>query len=312
MESVVIRIWNKRRRQLSRVRGLDLSVIIDGNTRVVVQGITGNEGRFHTLAMKNYGTNVVAGCTPGRGGQAVEGIPVYDRVSEAVKQNRANTSIMFVPARGAKVAVLEAVEAGIKTVVVITEGIPQVDEINFLAKSIKEGVTVIGPNCPGIINPLYKIKVGIMPGHIFKPGKVGIVSRSGTLTYEIAWHITQSGAGESTCVGMGGDPIIGLDYVKLLEMFRKDDETEAVVLIGEIGGNAEEMAAAYIKETRYPKPVVAYIAGRFAPPDKRMGHAGAIIMGKAGTAQSKIEAFTTAGVPVAEKPSDIVRLLKLK
>lgn len=289
-----------------------MSIIIDQYTRVVVQGITGNEGRFHTLAMKNYGTNVVAGCTPGKSGQAIEGVPVYDRVSEAVNKHGANASILFVPAGGAKAAVLEAVEAGIKIIVVITEGIPQVDAINFLAKSIKEGVTVIGPNCPGIINPLHKIKVGIMPGHIFEPGKIGIISRSGTLTYEIAWHITQAGAGESTCIGMGGDPIIGLDYVKLLEMFRKDEETEGVVLIGEIGGNAEEMVAAYIRETRYPKPVVAYIAGRFAPPGKRMGHAGAIIMGDAGTAQSKIEAYTAAGVPVAAKPSDIVRLLKLK
>jgi succinyl-CoA synthetase alpha subunit len=288
-----------------------LSIIIDRETRVVVQGITGNEGRFHALAMQAYGTAVVAGCTPGKGGQNIEGIPVYDNVSEAVNNQRANTSILFVPARGAKAAVLEAVEAGIQTIVVITEGIPQADEIEFVARASRRGVTIIGPNCPGIINPGLKIKVGILPVHIFQPGKVGIASRSGTLTYEIAWHITQSGAGESTCLGMGGDPVIGLDFVRLLEMFREDPETESVVLIGEIGGSAEEMAAKYIRETHYPKPVVAYIAGRMAPPGKRMGHAGAIIMGNAGTAESKIAAYTRAGVPVADKPSDIARLLRV-
>jgi len=289
-----------------------MSVIIDKNTRVVVQGITGNEGRFHTLSMKNYGTNIVAGCTPGKGGQEVEGIPVYDKVVEAVNIHGANTSIMFVPARAAKGGVLEAIDAGIKTIVVITEGIPQADEIEFVARAARKNVTIVGPNCPGLINPGLKIKVGILPVHIFKPGSVGIISRSGTLTYEIAWHVTESGAGQSTCIGMGGDPIIGLDFVKVLEMFRHDDETKGVVLIGEIGGNAEENAARYILETVYPKPVVAYIAGRMAPPGKRMGHAGAIVMGNTGTAKSKIEAYAEAGVPVAEKPSDIVRLLKMK
>jgi succinyl-CoA synthetase alpha subunit len=289
-----------------------MSIIIDPETRVIVQGITGTEGRFHTLDMKKYGTPVVAGCTPGKGGQEVEGIPVYNTVMEAVQQQGANTTIVFVPGNAAKAAVIEAIEAGLKTIVVITEGIPQIDEIEFIARAAQKGVTVIGPNCPGIINPIHKIKVGILPVHIFKPGNVGIVSRSGTLTYEIAWHITQSGAGESTCIGMGGDPIIGLDFVKLLEMFREDHETDGVVLIGEIGGQAEEMAARYIQETDYPKPVVAFIAGRFAPPGKRMGHAGAIIMGEAGTAESKIKAFSAAGVPVAEKPSDILRLLNFK
>jgi succinyl-CoA synthetase alpha subunit len=289
-----------------------LSVIINKDTRVVVQGITGNEGRFHTIAMKNFGTNIVAGCTPGKGGQEVEGIPVYDKVADAVQKRGANTSIMFVPARGAKAGVLEAIDAGIKTIVVITEGIPQVDEIEFVAKAKQKEVIIIGPNCPGIINPGLKIKVGILPVHIFKPGPVAIVSRSGTLTYEIAWHLTEAGAGQSTCIGMGGDPIIGLDFVKLLEMLRKDEETKGVVLIGEIGGTAEENAAKYIIDSNYPKPVVAYIAGRMAPPGKRMGHAGAIIMGNAGTAASKIEAYTRAGVPVAEKPSDIVKLLRLK
>ncbi len=289
-----------------------MSIIINKGTRVVVQGITGNEGRFHTLSMKNYGTSIVAGVTPGKAGQDVEGIPVYDRVVDAVNKHGANTSIIFVPARAAKSSVMESIDAGIKTIVVITEGIPQVDEMEFVARANQQGVIIIGPNCPGIINPNIKVKVGILPVHIFSPGSVGIVSRSGTLTYEIAWHITAAGAGQSTCVGMGGDPIIGLDFVKLLEMFRNDDETKGVVLIGEIGGNAEENAAEYIRKTKYPKPVVAYIAGRMAPPGKRMGHAGAIIMGNAGTAKSKIEAYASAGVPVAEKPSDIVNLLHLK
>jgi succinyl-CoA synthetase alpha subunit len=289
-----------------------VGIILSQGTRVLVQGITGNEGRFHALSMKHYGTQVVAGVTPGKGSQEVEGIPVYDTVAEAVKNHGANTSILFVPAKAAKAGVLEALDAGIKTIVVITEGIPQIDEIEFIAKADKEGAIIIGPNCPGMIDPHLKIKVGILPVHIFKPGPVGIISRSGTLTYEIAWHITESGIGESTCIGMGGDPIIGLDYIRLLEMFRQDEQTKGVVLIGEIGGNAEEMAAKYIRETRYPKPVVAYIAGRMAPPGKRMGHAGAIILGSAGTAKSKIEAYAAAGVPVAEKPSDIVKLLNSK
>ena len=289
-----------------------MSVIVNKDTRVVVRGITGNEGRFHTSSMKAYGTNVVAGVTPGKGGQEVEGIPVFDKIEDAISKCGANTSILFVPARFAKGAVLEDIEAGIKTIVVITEGIPQADEIEFVAKAKKKGVTIIGPNCPGIINPSLKVKVGILPGHIFTPGPVGIVSRSGTLTYEIAGLLTQAGAGQSTCIGMGGDPIIGLDFVTLLEMFGKDPDTKTVVLIGEIGGNAEEMAAKYIKDTKYPKTVVAYIAGRMAPVGKRMGHAGAIIMGNAGTAASKIEAYAAAGVSVAEKPSDIIKLLRLK
>jgi len=278
----------------------------------VVQGMTGNEGRFHTAAMLRYGTKIVAGVTPGKGGQEVEGLPVYDKVEEAVSNHGANTSIMFVPARFAKSGVLEAIDAGIKTVVAITEGIPQSDEIEFTAKASKKGdVIIIGPNTPGAINPSNRMHVGVMPVHVFRPGTIGLASRSGTLTYEIAWHITNAGLGQSACVGLGGDPIVGLDFVKLLEMFKDDEETKGVVLIGEIGGSAEEMAAKYISETNYPKPVVAYIAGRLAPPGKRMGHAGAIIMGSAGTAKSKIEAFTAAGVPVAEKPSDIAKLLKV-
>ena len=289
-----------------------MSIIVNKDTRVVVRGITGNEGRFHTTSMKKYGTDIVAGVTPGKGGQDVEGIPVYNKIEDAVQKHGANTSIFFVPAKYIKSAVIEDINAGIKTIVVITEGVPQVDEMEFVALAEKKGVTVVGPNCPGVIDPNLRIKVGILPVQIFKPGSVGIVSRSGTLTYEIAWHITQAGAGQSTCVGMGGDPIIGLNYIKLLEMFREDPQTDSVVLIGEIGGDAEEMAAKYIKDTKYPKPVVAYIAGRMAPEGKRMGHAGAIIMGNAGTAKSKIEAFNDAGVAVAEKPSDIVKLLQAK
>lgn len=285
--------------------------IVDENSRVVVQGITGNEGRFHTEAMLSYGTKVVAGVTPGKGGQQVQGVPVYSTVSEAVSNDGANTSIVFVPARFAQSAVLEAIEAGIKTVVVITELIPQKDAIEFIAKAEERGTTIVGPNTPGVISPLKRVKVGIMPSHIFKAGGVGIASRSGTLTYEIAWHITSVGLGQSMCVGIGGDAIVGLDFIKLLEMFRDDEETKGVVLIGEVGGQAEELAAQYIGDTRYPKPAVAYIAGRLAPPEKRMGHAGAIVMGNVGTAKSKIEAFTAAGVPVADKPSDIAKLLKL-
>ena len=286
-----------------------MSIIVSENTKVIVQGITGNEGRFHAAAMLRYGTRVVAGVTPGKGGQEVEGVPVYNTVAEAAAKHGANTSIIFVPARFTRSAVLEAIDAGLKTVVVITEGTPQKDAIEFVAKARQKGVIIVGPNCPGVISPVRRVKVGILPDHIFRPGSIGIASRSGTLTYEIAWHISYVGQGQSTCIGLGGDAIVGLDFVTLLEMFQKDDETKGVVLIGEIGGDAEERAAQYIAETKYPKPVVAYIAGRLAPPGKRMGHAGAIIMGSAGTAKSKIEAFNKAGVPVAEKPSDIVRFL---
>jgi len=289
----------------------NLKGIIDENSRVVVQGITGNEGRFHTEAMLRFGTKIVAGVTPGKEGEQVNGIPVYNTVAEAVSNHGANTSIVFVPARFAPGAVNEAIEAGIRTIVVITELIPQKDSIEFIARAEKTGAIIVGPNTPGIINPPKRVKVGIMPNHIFKPGTVGIASRSGTLTYEIAWHVSNAGLGQSTCVGMGGDAIVGLDFVKLLEMFRDDEETKGVVLIGEVGGSAEELAAQYISETKYPKPVVAYIAGRSAPPEKRMGHAGAIVMGNVGTAESKIDAFNAAGIPVAEKPSDIAKLLRV-
>ena len=286
-----------------------MSIIVSKDTKVVVQGITGNEGSFHTSSMLSYGTKVVAGVTPSKGGQEVHGVPVYNTVAEAAGNHGANTSIIFVPPRFTHGAAVEAIDAGIKTLVIITEGIPQRDAIDFVYKATEKGITIVGPNCPGLISPPHCIKVGIMPDHIFAPGSVGIASRSGTLTYEIAWHITNAGLGQSTCVGLGGDPIVGLDFIKLLDMYKDDDETKSVVLIGEIGGNAEEMAARYIAETKYPKPVVAYIAGRLAPPGKRMGHAGAIVMGTSGTAQSKIDAFKKAGVPVAEKPSDIAKLL---
>jgi succinyl-CoA synthetase alpha subunit len=288
-----------------------LRSIVNDNTRVLVQGITGHEGSFHAISMKNYGTRVVAGVTPGKGGQEIDGIPVYDTVLEAVNNHGANTSILFVPANAARHAVLEALAAGIKTLVIITEGIPQKDAIDFINKAKRyEDIIIVGPNTPGVISPEIRVKIGIMPHRVFRPGTIGISSRSGTLTYEIAHHISTAGLGESTCIGLGGDAITGLDFIDLLKVFKKDKETRAVVLVGEIGGNAEELAAQYIAETRYPKPVIAYVAGRFAPPEKRMGHAGAIIIGRGGTAQSKIDAFIAAGVSVAEKPGDVARLLQ--
>ncbi|MGP3667461.1 MAG: succinate--CoA ligase subunit alpha [Candidatus Bathyarchaeota archaeon] len=289
-----------------------MGVIVNRNTKVVVQGITGREGSFHTELMLNYGTNIVAGVSPGKGGEKVHEVPVYDTVEEAVKLRGANTSIIFVPAAYAKDAILEAIDAGIKTIVVITEGIPVKDTMECVDKARKQGVVIIGPNTPGIIAPAEKVKVGIMPAHMFTPGVVGIASRSGTLTYEIAWRISMAGLGQSTCLGLGGDPITGLSFVDVLEMFKNDKETKAVVLIGEIGGNAEEVAAEYIAKTGYPKPVVAYVAGKTAPPGKRMGHAGAIIMGKVGTAQTKIEAFKKVGVSVAENPLEIAKMLQEK
>ncbi len=287
-----------------------MSIYIDETTRLVVQGITGNAGRFQTPPMLRYGTNIVAGVSPGHAGEMVEGVPVYDNVSAAVASQGANTSIVFVPAPRASEVIFQAIAAGIKTIVVISEGIPQLDAIAFIARAQEKGVVIIGPNCPGIISPVHRVKVGIMPGHIFRPGHVGIVSRSGTLTYEIAWHVSQSGRGQSTCAGIGGDPIVGLDFIDVLKQFKDDPHTEAVVIIGEIGGDAEERAAQYIRESAYPKPVAAYIAGLTAPQGKRMGHAGAIIMGERGTARSKVAAFRQAGVPVAEKPSDVVGLLE--
>ena len=285
-----------------------MAILVSENTRAVVQGITGSQGMFHTKLMMEYGTKIVAGVTPGKGGTSVHGIPVYDTVSEATETHKATASIIFVPAPGAKEAAFEAIDAGLNPVIMITEGIPVRDTMEIVAVTREKKTSLIGPNTPGIITP-GECKLGIMPGQVFGKGDVGLMSRSGTLTYEIAAGLTKSGVGETTCVGIGGDPIVGLTFIELLEIFREDKDTKAVALIGEIGGNAEEQAAEYIKKTSYPKPVAAYIAGRTAPPGKRMGHAGAIISGKTGTADSKIEALRSAGVSVAEKPTDVARLL---
>jgi len=284
-----------------------MGVIIGKNTKVIVQGITGTQGSFHTQLMLNYGTKIRAGVTPGRGGQQVHGIPVYDTVEEAIKEHDAGASIIFVPARFAANAVFESLENGLKTIVVITEHIPVREAMQMMARAKRRGTTIIGPNTPGIIVP-RECKLGIMPAHVFQPGVVGVASRSGTLTYEIAAGLTSAGLGQSTCIGLGGDPIIGLSFVDALKMFEDDEQTKAVALIGEIGGNLEEKAADFISKG-YSKPVVAFVAGRTAPPGKRMGHAGAIVMGKAGTAETKINAFNKAGVDVAERPGDVARIL---
>jgi len=285
-----------------------LGLLVGKDTRAIVQGITGTQGSFHTKLMLDYGTQIVAGVTPGKGGARVHGVPVYNTVEEAVKKHGANASIIFVPARFAADAALEALEGGLKTMVMITEHVPVKDAIEVMARAKQYGATVIGPNTPGIITP-GECKLGVMPAHFFKSGIVGVVSRSGTLTYEIAAGISAKGLGQSTCIGLGGDPVVGLSFVEVLRMFEADERTEAVVLIGEIGGNLEELAADFVSREGYSKPVVAFVAGRTAPPGKRMGHAGAIIMGGAGTAQSKIDAFREAGIGVAEKPSDVARLL---
>ena len=285
-----------------------MGIIIDKNTHAIVQGITGTQGRFHTKLMLEYGTKIVAGVTPGKGGARIQDIPVYDTVEAALEKHPADASIIFVPAPFAAEAALEALENGIKIIIVITEHIPIKDAVMVMTYTKQANATIIGPNTPGIITP-GECKLGIMPVHIFNPGETGMISRSGTLTYEIAASLTKSNLGQSTCIGLGGDPITGLNFIDALKMFKKDTKTKAVVLIGEIGGNLEELTAEYIAKQRYPKPVVAFIAGRSAPAGKRMGHAGAIIMGKAGTAKSKIEALRSAGVKIAEKPSDVARLL---
>jgi succinyl-CoA synthetase alpha subunit len=259
--------------------------------------------------MLEYGTTIVGGVTPGRGGQEIHGVPVFDTAREALKQEKAAAAIIFVPAPYAKDATLEAIAADLNPVIVITEGIPVKDEIQMMEIARRKRTTIIGPNTPGIITP-GQCKLGIMPAHIFKPGKVGLVSRSGTLTYEIAAGLTNAGLGQTTCLGVGGDPVVGLSFVDVLKMFKKDAATKAIAMIGEIGGNAEEKAAEYVKKTKYPKPIVAYVAGRAAPPGKRMGHAGAIITGRAGTAETKIESLRAAGVKLALKPGDIAKLIK--
>jgi len=280
-----------------------MSILIGDDTRVVVQGITGGEGTFHTQQMVAYGTKVVAGVTPGKGGQVHEGIPVFNTVAEAVEKAGANASAIFVPPAFAADAILEAVDAGVAVLVTITEGIPTLDMVKAKAALDASETRMIGPNCPGVITP-GKCKIGIMPGDIHAPGSVGVISRSGTLTYEAVAQLTALGLGQSTCIGIGGDPIPGSNFVDLLELFQADEGTEAVVLIGEIGGTAEEEAAAFI-QSKMNKPVVAFIAGQTAPPGKRMGHAGAIIAGGKGTAAEKVKALESAGVAVATSPAEI-------
>src|SRR5467141_1055774 len=280
-----------------------MSILVDKNTRLVVQGITGKEGTFHTKQMVEYGTQVVGGVTPGKGGTKHEGIPVFNTVSDAVKEAGANASVIYVPPAFAADAIMEAAAAGIAVVVCITEGIPTLDMVKVKEYLADRPTRLIGPNCPGIISP-GKCKVGIMPGHIHKEGNVGIVSRSGTLTYEAVFQLTQRGIGQSTAIGIGGDPIIGTNFVDALKLFNEDPQTEAVVMIGEIGGNAEETAAEFIK-THMKKPVVGFIAGQTAPPGRRMGHAGAIISGGKGTAAEKIAAMEKAGLKVAKSPAEI-------
>lgn len=275
-----------------------MSILVNKNSRVVVQGITGKEGMFHTEKMIEYGSPVVAGVTPGKAGQAVLNLPVFNTVADAVKQTGADTSICFVPAAFAADAACEAADAGIKVVVVISEHIPVMDMIRVKAYLKARGTLMVGPNCPGVITP-GECKLGIMPGYIHRPGSVGVISRSGTLTYEVVDQLTKAGLGQSTCIGIGGDPIIGLHFIDLLKMFADDPQTQAVALIGEIGGDAEERAAAYIKE-HFQKPVFGFVAGLTAPPGKRMGHAGAIISGSKGRAEDKLAAMEAAGITVVK------------
>jgi succinyl-CoA synthetase alpha subunit len=281
-----------------------MSILVDNSTRVVVQGMTGNVGQFHTEQMLGYGTKIVAGCTPGRGGQSLMGVPIFNTLREVVKQTGANASCIFVPPPFAADAILEAIDAKIPLVVCITEGIPVMDMIKVRRVLDSQSQTrLIGPNCPGVITP-GECKIGIMPGHVHKAGRIGVVSRSGTLTYEAVGQLTALGIGQSTAVGIGGDPINGTDFIDVLKLFRDDPNTDGVILIGEIGGSAEEQAAAWIKDN-FKKPVAGFIAGRTAPPGKRMGHAGAIISGGKGTADAKIAALEDAGVKVAPTPSDM-------
>ncbi len=284
-----------------------MSILVNKNTRLVVQGITGREGMFHAEQMIAYGTNVVGGVTPGKGGQWSVGVPVFDSVRDAVRATEANTSIIYVPAAFSPDAIMEAVDAGISLVVCITEGIPTLDMVKARAYVDQSGARLIGPNCPGLITP-GQAKVGIMPGHIHIPGNVGVVSRSGTLTYEVVAALTARGIGQSTAVGIGGDPIIGSTFIDILELFEDDADTEQVVMIGEIGGTDEEEAARFIRE-RMTKPVTGFIAGQTAPPGKRMGHAGAIISGGKGTAAEKVQALEAAGVRMAKQPTDIAELV---
>ncbi|UCH09503.1 MAG: succinate--CoA ligase subunit alpha [Fidelibacterota bacterium] len=287
-----------------------MSILVNNDTRLIVQGITGSEGSFHTAQMIEYGTQVVAGVTPGKGGQKDgNGIPIFNTVAEAKEAAGANTSVVFVPPAFAADAVMESIGADLDLVVCITEGIPTFDMVRVNRALTESNTRLIGPNCPGIISP-GQCKIGIMPGFIHTPGKVGVISRSGTLTYEAVYQLTELGIGQSTCIGIGGDPIIGSTFLNLLQLFAGDTGTEALVLIGEIGGSAEEEAAAWIQETGFSKPVVAFVAGRTAPPGRRMGHAGAIISGGQGTAQSKMETLQAAGIEVCDSPARIGETVK--
>ncbi len=288
-----------------------MSILVGPQTRLLVQGITGREGGFHAQQMQDYGTNVVAGMTPGRGGQTAltKPVPVFDTCREAVKHTGANTTVIYVPAGGAPDAILEALDAGIGTIFCITEHIPALDMLKVVAAVDQAGARLVGPNCPGATS-VGSAKVGIIPGSIHRPGRVGVVSRSGTLTYEVVEALTEAGIGQSTCVGIGGDPINGSNFVDILKLFRDDPDTDAVVLIGEIGGDAEERAADWIAENMSGTPMASFIAGRTAPPGRRMGHAGAIISGNRGTAESKVAALEAAGVRVADAPSQIPGILR--
>ena len=285
-----------------------MSILIDGNTKLVVQGITGRDGSFHTRQMREYGTQVVAGVTPGKGGQRFDdAVPIFDTVAEAVRVTAANAAVIYVPDRFAVDAVFEAADAGVALIVCITEGVPVLDMTRVIPYLRERGTRLVGPNCPGVISP-GKSKVGIIPGRICREGRIGVVSRSGTLTYEVIHQLTRNGLGQSTCIGIGGDPIIGTNFIDCLEGFQQDPGTEAVVMIGEIGGTDEQQAAEFVA-ANVTKPVVGFIAGRTAPPGRRMGHAGAIISGSSGTAAEKIAAFERAGIAVMERPVDVVSLL---
>ncbi len=285
-----------------------MSILVNKETRVICQGITGKVGAFHTKGCLEYGTKMVGGVTPGKAGTTVEGLPVYDTVEEAVKQTGANATMIFVPPAFTADAILEAVDAGIEVVIAITEGVPALDMVHVYDVVKRRKVHLIGPNCPGVITP-GECKIGIMPGYIHQPGPVGVMSRSGTLTYEAVWQLSNLGLGQSTCVGLGGDPIVGTSFIDLLAMFEADPKTEAIMMMGEIGGTAEEEAAQFVKE-HVTKPVAAFIAGRTAPPGKRMGHAGAIISGGKGTATEKVAALQDAGIEIADGPADMGAALK--
>ncbi len=288
-----------------------MSVFIDKNTTVIVQGITGRDGSFHTKQMMEYGTKIVAGVTPGKGGQKFEGtVPIFNTVAEAMKATNANTSVIYVPPLYAADAMLEAADAGVKFIVAITEGVPVLDMTRVYPFVKEKGARLLGPNCPGLITP-GQSKVGIIPGRICTPGPVGVVSRSGTLTYEIVYQLTRAGIGQTTCVGIGGDPINGTNFIDCLDAFEKDPNTKAICMMGEIGGTDEQEAAAFVKQ-HMKKPVVGFIAGQTAPPGRRMGHAGAIISGSSGTAAEKLEAFAAAGMGVAKRPLDFVELIKAR